>query len=320
MLDHGLMTEKLARRGLHVPLDYDARLPRPRRVRDAMTTDVERARRRRPSPTRAAASTARLAQRVPARRRATGAASASSPGATCSRPTPTDDTPLLDIASHRRRHPRARRHAADRARTHRRRRGRAPPRASTRTRRIVGMCTRTDILRARSQSSRRRTAPDPAGTRPAGGGARRASWSRPARVEAEPPGRGPGLAPILTPSLAEDVRHVDACGLHRDEERVGDLAVGTALGDEGDDVELAGGQAVAGRRATRPCRSRPRSRRARRARLAIASRRHVQPIVLVACTRRTAGAARRGRPRAGRPRPPGSARADHRRETAARSD
>ena len=40
LLDHGLMTEKLARRGLHVPLHYEPDYLQATPVRDAMTTDV----------------------------------------------------------------------------------------------------------------------------------------------------------------------------------------------------------------------------------------------------------------------------------------
>ena len=40
LLDHGLMTEKLARRGLHVTLDYRPDYLQATLVRDAMTTDV----------------------------------------------------------------------------------------------------------------------------------------------------------------------------------------------------------------------------------------------------------------------------------------
>jgi CBS domain-containing protein len=41
ILDHGLMTEKLARRGLHVPLDYQPDYLRATAVRAAMVTDVK---------------------------------------------------------------------------------------------------------------------------------------------------------------------------------------------------------------------------------------------------------------------------------------
>jgi CIC family chloride channel protein len=41
MLDHGLMTEKLARRGLHVPLDYQPDYLGATTVRAAMVTDVD---------------------------------------------------------------------------------------------------------------------------------------------------------------------------------------------------------------------------------------------------------------------------------------
>ena len=41
LLDHGLMTEKLARRGLHVPLDYEPDYLQATAVRAAMTTAVE---------------------------------------------------------------------------------------------------------------------------------------------------------------------------------------------------------------------------------------------------------------------------------------
>jgi CIC family chloride channel protein len=41
ILDHGLMTEKLARRGLHVPLDYQPDYLQATTVRDAMVTDVK---------------------------------------------------------------------------------------------------------------------------------------------------------------------------------------------------------------------------------------------------------------------------------------
>jgi CIC family chloride channel protein len=41
LLDHGLMTEKLARRGLHVSLDYRPDYLQATLVRDAMTTDVK---------------------------------------------------------------------------------------------------------------------------------------------------------------------------------------------------------------------------------------------------------------------------------------
>ena len=40
LIDHGLMTEKLARRGLHVPLDYQPDYLQTTRVRAAMVTDV----------------------------------------------------------------------------------------------------------------------------------------------------------------------------------------------------------------------------------------------------------------------------------------
>jgi CBS domain-containing protein len=41
LLDHGLMTEKLARRGLHVPLDYEPDHLQATQVRAAMTTTVD---------------------------------------------------------------------------------------------------------------------------------------------------------------------------------------------------------------------------------------------------------------------------------------
>ena len=127
LLDHGLMTEKLARRGLHVSLDYTPDYLQATLVRDAMTRDVSvleigqtvtdarrriekisaqrvPARRRRPSLRRH-----RVADRsARARRRPRHAAGGH--------------------RQHRRRHADTRRHARHRARTHRRRGGRAPAR------------------------------------------------------------------------------------------------------------------------------------------------------------------------------------------------
>ena len=89
LLDHGLMTEKLARRGLHVSLDYTPDYLQATLVRDAMTNEVKVARHRpdrhrRAPPNRSRSRTARTRSST-----TTGAASASSRGATYSDPTPT---------------------------------------------------------------------------------------------------------------------------------------------------------------------------------------------------------------------------------------
>ena len=62
------------------------------------------------------------------------------------------------------------------------------------------------------------------------------------KVETETARRGRGLAAVRDIELAEDVRDVHARGLGRDEQLVGDLAVGAALGDEREHVELARGE------------------------------------------------------------------------------
>ena len=56
--------------------------------------------------------------------------------------------------------------------------------------------------------------------------------------------QGRGLAACRHAELAQDVGHVDAGGLAGDEQLLGDLPVGVALGDEPQDLELAGGESV----------------------------------------------------------------------------
>ena len=149
LLDHGLMTEKLARRGLHVPLDYQpdylqatpSAPPWPPTSRSSTRTTT--------SATRAAASTAPSTAPTRSSTR-TNAASASSPAATSSDRDATADAPLSQIAS-----PdvvtvtpddtllTALERIIDEEVEH------LP--VLDAEQRIVGMCTRTDILRARSQ-------------------------------------------------------------------------------------------------------------------------------------------------------------------------
>ncbi len=69
-----------------------------------------------------------------------------------------------------------------------------------------------------------------------------------------------------------------ARGLGRDEQRVGDLTIGPSLGEQRDDVELTRGEPEPVGRGERGRACEPRSRRARRARLASASRTTTQPI------------------------------------------
>ena len=55
-------------------------------------------------------------------------------------------------------------------------------------------------------------------------------------------GHGGGLHPVRHPELAQDVRHVDARRLARDEQRVGDLLVRPAGGHEWDDLAFSIGE------------------------------------------------------------------------------
>ena len=124
------MTEKLARRGLHVPLDYEPDYLQATPVR----AGHDHRGRRSSAPTRRSrdARAPRRRARRTARTRsstATAAASGSSRAPTCSGPTQPTTRPCRDIASLDVVSVAAGRHAPHRARTHHRRRGRAPPRA-----------------------------------------------------------------------------------------------------------------------------------------------------------------------------------------------
>ena len=132
LLDHGLMTEKLARRGLHVSLDYTPDYLQATLVRDAMTSDVKRPRRSaRPSLTRAVSIETISHSAYPLvddDRRCVGIVSRSD----LLGPDADADTPLSTIASTDVVTLAPDDTLADRARTHHRRRGRAPPRGRRR--------------------------------------------------------------------------------------------------------------------------------------------------------------------------------------------
>ncbi len=60
-----------------------------------------------------------------------------------------------------------------------------------------------------------------------------------------------GLGPVLQMELLQDVAQVDFHSVLGDEKRRGDLAIGIALGDELEDICLAGGQRFARRHGRR---------------------------------------------------------------------
>src|SRR5690348_368650 len=69
-----------------------------------------------------------------------------------------------------------------------------------------------------------------------------AGCSRWLPAEAEPVGNGGGLAAVGHAELGQDAGDVDRGGLGADEQRFGDLPVGTAVGEEREHVPLAPGE------------------------------------------------------------------------------
>ena len=72
-----------------------------------------------------------------------------------------------------------------------------------------------------------------------GANATASRWLLHGRLRGEPVRDRGRLAPVRRTELAKDVRDVDARRLDADDERLGDLAIGVAAGDEREDLRLA---------------------------------------------------------------------------------
>ena len=107
-------------------------------------------------------------------------------------------------------------------------------------------------LRRGREPTTRRSHPDP---RPQALGLPFGSALRARLARAHPDRDRRGLDAVVHAELVEDVGDVDARGLRADEQRLGDLGVRAARGDQLEDLPLAGPQAEDLGRAARPARS-----------------------------------------------------------------